>query len=375
MSALERARSALDRAFDRAAGATPGERLLIAVASTTLALLIGVLIVAAAGYDPVLFLENLLYGAFGTGNRVASTLKPTTSFILAGVAVAVAFRAGIFNIGVQGQFVVGGFAAAVTIVTLAPALPGGAIGGAALIVLGILLAVIAGGLYGAFPGVLKAYAGANEVITTIMLNFIASGLVFWLLDAFFRPEGTFFVRTARFPNYVRFPSILFGEPSFSVVGLAIAVAAAVLIYVVMERTTFGFDMVTSGFQEAAATYSGVDAARTIVGTMTLSGMVAGLGGAVFVIMTLSYYSNPAGIPTFGFDAIAVSLLGANNPLAVLPAGLLFGGLESGGNFVGQSSNVPRQLIDGVVGLVVLFVAAPELFRLAGARLGLGGDKR
>jgi simple sugar transport system permease protein len=364
-------RTLLDRLFD----ASGRDRLAIAVASTTLALLVGLLVVAAAGYDAAAFLGNLLYGAFGSEGRLASTLKPTTSFILAGVAVAVAFRAGVFNIGVQGQLVVGGFATAVTIVSLAPVLPTGAVGGVLLIALGTLAAIVAGGLYGAFPGILKAYAGANEIITTIMLNFIATGVVFWLVDAFFRPADTFFVRTAFFPTYAKFPSVVFDDPSFSVVGLAIALVAAGLVYVVLERTTFGYDMVTSGHQEDAATYSGVNAARTVVGTMTLSGMVAGLAGAVFVVMTLSYYSNPAGIPTYGFDAIAVSLLAANNPLAVLPAGLLFGGLESGGNYVSQSSPVPRQLIDGVIGLVVLFVAAPELFWMARERLGLGGDDR
>jgi simple sugar transport system permease protein len=368
-------RGVVDRAFDRLFDASVLERLAIAVASVALALAIGLVVVAVAGYDAVTFLENMLYGAFGDSNRIASTLKPTTSFILTGVAVAVAFRAGVFNIGVQGQLVVGGFAAAVSIVSLAPVLPTGVVGGVLLITIGTVLAIIAGGLYGALPGVLKAYAGANEVITTIMLNFIASGVVFWLIDAFFRPEGTFFVRTAMFPDYASFPAIIFDSPSFSLIGLAIALLTAGVIYVVMERTSFGFDMVTSGHQEEAATYSGVNAARTVVKTMTLSGMVAGLAGAVFVVMTLSYFSDPSGIPTYGFDAIAVSLLAANNPLGVLPAGLLFGSLESGGNFVGQSSSVPRQLIDGVIGLVVLFVAAPELFRMAGERLGIGGDDR
>jgi ABC-type uncharacterized transport system permease subunit len=372
---LERVRASVGRLASRLVDATIQERLAIAVASTALALLTGLVIVTASGYDPVRFLEDMLYGAFGSGDRFALTLKSTTSFILAGVAVAVAFRAGVFNIGVQGQLVIGGFATAVTIISLAPIFPTGPIGGVLLITAGTLTAVVAGGLYGAFPGLLKAYADANEIITTIMLNFIATGLVFWLIDNFFRPEGTFFVRTAHFPDYATFPSLLFDTASFSIIGIVIALAVAVLVYVFMERTPSGYDMVTSGHQERAAIYSGVDAARTIVKTMTLSGMVAGLTGAVFVIMTLSYYSNPAGIPTFGFDAIAVSLLGANNPLAVIPAGLLFGGLESGGNFISQSSPVPRQLIDGVIGLVILFVAAPELFRMAGRSFDLGGDEQ
>jgi ABC-type uncharacterized transport system permease subunit len=379
-----RARTLGRRALIRLVDASGFERLAIALASTLLALAIGLVIVAAAGYDAVLFVDNMVYGVFGTyspaellgtENRLAQTLRPTVTFILTGVAVAVAFRAGVFNIGVQGQFVVGGFAAAVTIVTIAEYFPSTATGGAVVIVVATVVAIVAGGLYATLPGVLKAYAGANEIITTIMLNFIASGVVFYLIDSFFRPGGTFFVRTARFPEHVSFPQPVFSNSSFSLVGLAIALVTAGLVFWIMERTRFGYDLVTSGHQESAAAYSGVDAKRTIVATMTFSGMIAGLAGAVYVIMVLSYYSNPASIPTFGFDAIAVSLLAANNPLGVIPAGLLFGGLESGGNYVNQSSDVPRQLIDGVIGLVVLFVAAPELFRMAGKRMDLGGEER
>jgi len=372
------------RGLARLVDASVIERIGIALASTILALAIGLVIVAAAGYDAVLFIDNMVYGAlgtynvaelFGTQNRIAKTLRPTVTFILTGIAVAVAFRAGVFNIGVQGQFVVGGFAASITIVSIAGTFPSTATGAAIVIVLATLAAIAAGGLYAMLPGILKAYAGANEIITTIMLNFIASGVVFYLIDSFFRPDGTFFVRTDRFPGHVQFPQLFFEEASFSLVGLAIALATAAIVFLIMERTRFGYDLVTSGYQEEAATYSGVDAKRTIVATMTFSGMIAGLAGAVYVVMVLSYYSNPASIPTFGFDAIAVSLLAGNNPLGVIPAGLLFGGLESGGNYVNQSSDVPRQLIDGVIGLVVLFVAAPELFRMAGKRMGLGGEGR
>jgi simple sugar transport system permease protein len=289
--------------------------------------------------------------------------------------VAVAFRAGVFNIGVQGQFVVGGFSTVVTVLWLAPLLPGGAVGGLVLVVVGTLAAAIAGGLYGALPGALKAYGGANEIITTIMLNFIAIGVVGFLVEGPFRGEGNRAPNTARMPEYVEFPSIVFDSPDFSVLGLSVALLVAVGIALLLSRTRFGYDMVTSGYQAAAATYSGVNAERTIVSTMTLSGAVAGVAGAVFAIMVQGYYSDPGGVATYGFDAIAVSLLAANNPLGVIPAGLLFGGLDSAGVHVGINSDVPVQLIDGIVGLVVLFVAAPELFRMTAGRFGYGGDRQ
>lgn len=375
MSDADRSGSVLDRAADYMLDASVLERLAIATASTALALLLGLVIVAAAGYDPVRFVTNAMEGAFGDANALARTLKFTTLFVLTGVSVAIAFRAGVFNIGVQGQFVVGGLATVMSILWIAPYLPDGAVGGTLLIVIGTIVAAVAGGLYGALPGVLKAYADANEIITTIMLNFIAIGVVGYLVEGPFRGEGNRAPNTARMPEYVEFPRLVFDTPDFSVVGLVIALAVVIAVALVMTRTRFGYDMVTSGYQEGAATFSGVDARRTVVATMSFSGAVAGIAGAVFAIMIQGYYSDPGGVATYGFDAIAVSLLAANNPVGVVPAGLLFGGLDSAGTFIGINSDVPVQLIDGIVGLVVLFVAAPELFRMAAQRTGLGGEKR
>ena len=371
----DRGRGILDRAADRALDLTVLERLAIATASTLLALFIGLVIVAAAGYDPVEFLGAMFEGSFGDRSATARSLKFATILILTGVAVAVAFRAGVFNIGVQGQFVVGGFTTIVTILWLAPTFPEGPTGGVILIGVGTLAAIVTAGAYAALPGILKAYAGANEIITTIMLNFVATGVVGFLVEGPFRGEGNRAPNTARLPEYVSFPQLVYDNPDFSVVGFAIALLVVVLIAVLMARTTVGYDMVTSGYQQSAAAYSGVDARRTIVSTMTLSGMIAGVAGAVFAIMIQGYYSDPGGIGTYGFDAIAVSLLAANNPLGVVPAGLLFGGLDSAGSYIGINTDIPIQLIDGIAGLVVLFVAAPELFRMAAKRTGLGGEHR
>ncbi len=370
-----RVRAAVDRAAAGLLDASVLQRLAIATASTLLALLVGLVIVAAAGYDPGQFLRQVVEGAFGDRAATARTLKFTTMFVLTGVAVATAFRAGVFNIGVQGQFVVAGFVTIVTILRLAPLLPAGAVGGASLILAGTVAGALSGGAYAALPGVLKAYGDANEIITTIMLNFIAVGVVGYLVDGPFRGEGNRAPNTERIPEYVSFPQVVFDNPDFSLVGLGVALAVVAVVAVVLMRTNVGYDMVTSGHQERAAAYSGVDAKRTVVTTMALSGMVAGVAGAVFAIMIQGYYSDPAGVGSYGFDAIAVSLLAANNPLGVVPAGLLFGGLDSAASHIGINSDVPVQLIDGIIGLVVLFVAAPELFRMGAARLGFGGENR
>jgi len=369
------ARSVLERLPERLVDATVLERLGIAVASTTAAILVGLVIVAASGYSPLLFLNNLIVGAFGSERVLARTLRLSTFFVLTGVAVAIAFRAGVFNIGVQGQFIVGGLSCTMSILWTAPFLPGGALGGVALMLIGTTSAAVGGGLYAAIPGVLKAYADANEIITTIMLNFIAIGAVSWLITNPFGREGTTVVQTESLPENVGLPPIVFGDANFSMIGLGLTLALVVGVAAVMTRTSFGYDMVTSGYQASAAVYSGVDAKRTIVATMTFSGAVAGLASALYVIMFQGRFVEPASIHTYGYDAIAVSLLAANNPLGVIPAGLLFGGLNSSSSYIQIYSDVPVQLIDGIVGLVILLVAAPELFRMAAKRAGIGGEDR
>nr|WP_232819733.1 ABC transporter permease [Haloprofundus halophilus] len=367
------ARSLLDRVGDRLFDATVLERLGIALVSILTAILLGLLMVAAAGYNPIVFLNNLIVGAIGSERMLARTLRISTFFIVTGVAVAIAFRAGVFNIGVQGQFVVGGLACAMSILWAAPYLPSGGLGGVGLMLIGTVAAAVSGGLYGALPGVLKAYADANEIITTIMLNFIAIGVVSWLITNPFREAGSTNVQTEPLPASVGLPPVVFGESGFSVVGLVLTLALVAVVAIVMARTRFGYDMMTSGYQASAAVYSGVDAKRNVVATMTFSGAVAGLASALFVIMYQGRFLEPASIHTYGYDAIAVSLLAANNPLGVVPAALLFGGLNSATSYIQIYSDVPVQLIDGIVGIVILFVAVPELFRMAAHRAEFGGE--
>ena len=387
-SSPSRGRSVLDRVVAFMLDASVLERIAIAVLSALFALAIGVAIVAVlfvlsettsvleieVTTHPIEFGLVLFQQSFGSVNTIARTLRFTTMFALTGVAVAIAFRAGVFNIGVQGQFVVGGFSAVMAVLWAAPKLPENALTGALLIVFATAVAAVTGGAYAALPGALKAYADANEIITTIMLNFVATGVVGYWVSGPYRGEGQAAPLTTPLPDHVSFPRLVFDSATFSIVGVGIAVVIAVLVAIFLSRTRYGYDMVTSGYQKSAAVYSGVDAKRTIVSTMTLSGAIAGVAGSVFAIMILGNYSDPAQIPTYGFDAIAVSLLGANNPIAVLPAGLLFGALESAGQGIKISTNLPPSLIDGIVGLVVLFVAAPELFRMLGRVTGLGGEK-
>lgn len=350
------------------------QRFAIALAAIGLSLVVGSVIILAIGQDPILFVQALVFGAIGTPGQIAFTLRKSTMLILAGLAVALAFRANVFNIGVQGQLVVGGFFTAMTIILLAPVFPDGVLGGLLLISLGLIAGIIGGGLYAAIPGLMLAYADANEVITTIMLNFIATGVLFVLVDGPLKDPEAPAPKTVDFPDYVSLPSILLDSGNFSVIGLLIALTAVAIVAVVLSNTAFGYDLRTSGRQAPAAAFSGVDAERTIVTTMVFSGMVAGLCGAVYAVMVVGYYQDPGVTPTFGFTGIAVSLLAANNPLAVIPSGLLFGGLAAGQQFVDINLALPKELVDGIVGLLVLFVATPELFRMARNRMRSGDDR-
>ena len=373
MSAAEDLRRNLRWIASRLVDASVAERLLVALSAIALSLLVSAVIILAAGYDPTTLVIYLVYGALSTPSQIAFMLRKTTMLILAGVAVAIAFRASVFNIGVQGQLVVGGFTAAMAILGLAPLLPTGGVSGVVLVSVGLFAGVLGGAIYAAVPGVMKAYADANEVITTIMLNFIATGALFVLVDGPLKEPGVVAPKTVSFPEYAGFPAVVFDSSTFSALALALALVVVFFTYVVMTNTTFGYDLRTSGQQATAAAFSGVDPRRMIVSTMVFSGMVAGLCGAVYVVMVVGYYQDPSTIPTFGFDAIAVSLLAANNPLGVVPSGLLFGGLAAGQQFVDVNTNIPSELIDGIVGLVVLFVATPELFRMAGKRLDVGSE--
>lgn len=355
--------------FRRLVRATAFERFLLAIASLVLALLLGSFVVWITGSDPVVFLETLFEGAFGNRSNLALSLRQSTMLILAGGAVAVAFRAGIFNIGVQGQMVTGGFGTALAILGLTPHFPDGPLATVVILVLATLVGMLLGGLYAVIPGLMKAYAEANEVVTTIMLNFIAAGAIYYIvLNHIESPDIAAEDVTPRFASHISIPSPIFDDPSFSMIGFLVAVLAMVLVYIVLRYTTYGYELQTTGKQQSAAIFSGVDTNRQIVSTMFLSGVLAGLTGAVFVIMVLGLFRDPRSMPTFGFDAIAVSLIASNNPLGVIPAGILFGGLSSAKVIIDIQLDISKQLVDGIIGLIVLFIAMPELYVMSFERL-------
>ncbi|ELZ86026.1 sugar ABC transporter permease [Haloferax elongans ATCC BAA-1513] len=403
MSAADGAKSVLRRLVN----ASTVERILISFAALFMAVVVGAVIVLVSGrvatcqtaattlfglgfcYDPVEVYLVLFNGALGgpflldspglfnpnwnpLNFGFALTLKETTLLIFTGLSVAVAFRAGLFNIGTQGQLILGALATALFAFFVAPFLPSGVLGGLILIPLSIFVGAFVGGVYGAIPGALKAYADANEVITTIMLNFIAAQVAFVLVSEFFRNPDSQVVETTPLPDWGTLLPVAFPKGGdFSLLALAFGLGLVVAVWYLLEQTSFGYDLRTSGEQPEAAEYGGVDAKRTTVTSMFLSGALGGIGGAIWVLMVMGKWQ--AGVPSLGFDGITVTILAGNNPFGIVPAALLFGTLKSGSLAVQFGTGVPKQLVGVLRGLIILFVAMPEFFRMIGSSISLETD--
>ncbi|WP_418281744.1 ABC transporter permease [Halorubrum sp. DTA98] len=307
---------------------------------------------------------GLMPGWSPFNSSLALTMSETTLLIFTGLSVAVAFRAGLFNIGTQGQLVVGALLTALVVVAAAPLFPESRLGGIVLIALGVVAGAVGGGFWGAIPGALKAYADANEVITTIMLNFIAANVAFVLVAGPFGDETSSVVATDRVPEHARIEPWLFpAHGDFAELALLGGLLAVVGLYVLLEHTSFGYDLRVSGIQPIAAEYGGVNSKLTTVRAMTISGALGGIGGSMWILMSEGRWIES--VPALGFDGIAVSILAGNSPIGVAPAAALFGVLKGGALEVGFQTDVPTELVGVLRGLIILFVAMPEFFRMIG----------
>jgi simple sugar transport system permease protein len=379
-------RERLSEIAQRLGSASILERVLISFAALVTSMLVGVVIVLLAGlpadcgspflstplgdfcYDPIEVYSLLFIGAIENEFNLSITLAQTTLLAITGVSVAVAFKAGLFNIGGQGQLVLGGLAGAQVVVWAVPYAPTGLSGSVVLIPLALLVAAIVGAIWAIIPGILLAYRDANEVITTIMLNFIAAGIGFALVKGFLKPPETQSVRTGELPEYAQLRPIAFMDGvDFSIIALGIGLALCVGIYWMLKQTSFGFEILASGTQAEAAEYGGVNSKRIIITTMGISGAIAGIAGIIYVLMLPGFWRTF--IPSLGFDGITVSILAGNNPLGVLPAAFLFGVLKSGSQLIDFGLGVPRQLVGVLRALIILFVAMPEFFRMGVRRWG------
>jgi ABC-type uncharacterized transport system permease subunit len=354
-------------------GSSMAQALIVPALALVSALIIGAIIIAVTdvdnlklwGDDPGQAFSNmvggiadayraLFEGSLGSRRALTETLFAATPLILAGLAVAVGFQAGLFNIGANGQMHIGGmvglwvgFSIEVPTVIHIP--------------LAILGAMIGGALWGGLSGLLKARTGAHEVITTIMLNFIALFMVDYLLKTdLFQAEGRNDPISKQAESSAQFPT-LFGD--FRVhIGFLVALGAVWFVWWLMYRSTIGYEFRAVGANPDGGRYAGIHVAWVYVAVMAVSGSLAGVAGANQVLGLDPYraFSNFAG--DTGFDAIALALLGRSHPIGVLFAGLLFGGLRAGGIQMQGAAGIPIDLVLVLQALIIVFIAAPELVR-------------
>jgi simple sugar transport system permease protein len=320
---------------------------MLPVVSVGVSVLAGAFFILAVGGDPLRVYGALLDGTLGSAYGIGQVLFKATPLICTGLAAAVAFRAGLFNIGLSGQMEIGTFALAVTGATLSHGAPGPLV-----LVISLGAGLVAGALWAGVPGVLRARLGTHEVINTLMLNFVAVAVTNYLLTRFFGVAGT--MHTAEIPAALaRLDAVI---PAFrgspANVSLLLALAAAAGVSVLLSRTVFGYELRAVGLNPEAARASGVSVSRVIIGAMLLSGALAALAGANFVLGYKHYYEEGfAG--GAGFMGIAVALLGRNSALGVVLAALLFGLLSYGGLVI--NSLVPKELVDILQAVIIINV--------------------
>lgn len=339
------------------------------------AFLVSGLVVLATGRNPLPVYRELFKGAgldylFGwvpgtnvnmqlAETNLISTLVTTIPLILAGLCVAFAFRAGMFNIGGTGQF----FAGMVTAFWIADL--GKNLNGFVVVVLALLGAIVASGIYGAIPGYLKAYRGAHEVITTIMLNWIAIYMGQYLFGLTGPLKGpTENPISVDIPDQAKLP-IFWGDIQGLHVGLFLALAAAVVFSLIFRRTSFGYEVRATGFNLEAARAGGINVKRTLILTLATSAIFAGLAGAIEVLgVRYRISSNTFGVEQIGFIGIAVALLGRNTAIGSVLAAFLFGALRSGSQQLqgAFAADLAVPLSDIVQGVIVLMVSGDLLIR-------------
>lgn len=300
---------------------------------------------------PLLAYGQLLAGAFGSVNGISNTLVAAAPLMFGGLAVGLGLKAGLFNIGVAGQFLVGAFASAVVGAKLADAPT------VVAMPVAVLAGALAGAAYGFIPGFLKARTGAHEVVTTIMLNNAGTLLLTWAVTDLVRAPGYTFPRTADIGQSAL--PVLLGRNLH--LGVVLAFVAIFVVRFLLDRTTLGFEIRTVGLNADAARYAGMRPVVITTLTMTLSGLLAGFAGAIQMLGVIGFYA-PGITASVGFDSIAVALLGRSTPLGILFAAILFGAFRAGAPLMQITTSVPVEVIDIIQALVILFLAADLIVR-------------
>jgi general nucleoside transport system permease protein len=329
--------------------------LAMALSAVLLGLLAGAVLMAAIGSNPFEGYTYLFRGGLMSIERIGNTIATAITLTLTGLSIAFAFKTGLFNIGASGQMLMGGLFATVVALSVNAPRP-------LLLALTILAGFIGGALWGAVPGFLKARFNVHEVVATIMMNWIAYWVVYYVVPAYFK--GTYLETESRLiPAAASLKtgwlSAIF-KGSYINIGIFIALAAVLIIQLILKKTTLGYELKAVGYNRDAAEYAGIQVNRNIVLSMVIAGGLAGLAGTTFYT---GYASNiQIGVlPNQGFDGIAVALLGATEPWGVFASALFFGLLHSGKGFMNAMTDIPPEISDTIIAVIIYFTATSVLF--------------
>ncbi|MDU5324253.1 MAG: ABC transporter permease [Peptoniphilus sp.] len=345
-------------------------RFIYTILAIVLGIIIGSIILLISGTNPVEAYKVIFLGAFGKPKYISWTIVKAVPLILTGLSVAFAFNTGLFNIGAEGQYIVGSIGALVVglLLDLPPVIHG---------LVALLVGALCGYLWGAIVGILKAKFQVNEVISSIMMNWIAFYLSNYLLSfpilrsiesdnsypikqsasikiagAWKMSEsGRAYLAQHKFLKDILNPPINFG--------IIIAIIAALVVWYILKKTTLGYELRAVGFNEKAAEYGGIDINKSIVKSMGIAGILAGLAGAITVLGVSGDIGIMAAQEGYGFDGMAVALIAGNNPLGTIPAALLYAGLTYGGGKL-TTIGTYSEVVNIIIGIMILFIAMPKL---------------
>lgn len=330
----------------------------IPLVSVLAGFIVGAILMLIFGYDPIQNYQNLLIGSLGGIYSIGETLRNMISLILTALGFAVASKAGFFNIGGPGQYLIGWFGAIVFTLKFSY-LP------AILLIIGALLCgALAGGIWSMIAGILRAYFGTSEVITTIMLNYIILYVVNFAVKSWLASKGS-----DSSPNIVskanlntEFLQHITDNSTFNW-GFFIALAVVGLVWFYFNKTKSGFEIQAVGLNESASQYSGISVKKTIIIAMLISGLLAGLGGAIDGLGNYENISVSNNLPNVGYNGMAVALLAAENPIGIVFAALLFSALQIGGLSISVYSNTPSEIVDIVIASIIFFVGIKYAFEI------------
>ena len=334
--------------------------VLVQILAILLAFVTGAIVLSLTGYSPIEAYSAMFSGAFGNLYGIGQTLTKATPITFTALAFLFAFKSGLFNIGAEGQLIIGAMASAIVGISFngLPAL--------VHIALALLAGAVAGGLWGFIPAFLRAKFGAHEVITTMMLSYVAAYLTSYMVNYPFKAPG-WVAQTVPILESARLPRIL--SPTQLSASLYLVMLLVVLTEYILRRTVLGFELRATGLNPDAAENAGINVRRGMILALVISGAIAGLGGSGEILGVHRRFIDGFS-PGYGWDGLAVALVGGLNPVGALLAAILFGALRNGGMVMTRVTGVPLDIVFLLQALVILFVAAPKMIRALLKRSGL-----